>query len=102
MSDNPLEESPERDARIRELAHRLWEEDGKPHGQDLEFWVRAEELIGMEEHPQAGLLPNPMTADPKPVADVEEADIQDNLGEFPSLMTDQGDREQTPKRHRPD
>ncbi len=98
MSDNPLQDDPARDARIRERAHHLWEQAGKPHGQHVEFWERAKELVGMEENPQSGLLPNPMTAAPEPTADIEEADIQDNLGEFPSLMTDQGDREQTPKR----
>jgi hypothetical protein len=97
MSDNPLEDTPEREARIRQRAYHLWEADGRPHGQDAEYWERARELIGMEDSPGTGLLPNPMTQDERmPGVIVDEAALQDNLGEFPSLMTDQGDRAQTP------
>jgi hypothetical protein len=33
---------------------------------------------------------------------VEDAAIQENLGEFPGRLTDQGDRQQTPlPRHKP-
>ena len=28
----------DRDKRIGEIAYRLWEEAGKPHGQDQHFW----------------------------------------------------------------
>lgn len=32
---------------IRERAYRLWEEAGRPEGDGVEFWVRAEEdLLG--------------------------------------------------------
>jgi len=97
MSDNPLDQTPERDARVRERAYFLWEADGCPVGQADEFWERARELIGMEESRGAGLLPNPMTLnEPIPGVTVDEAALQENLGEFPSLMTDQGDRPQTP------
>ena len=30
-----------REQSIREHAYYLWEKDGRPHGQDLEYWVRA-------------------------------------------------------------
>jgi hypothetical protein len=97
MSDNPLEDPPERDASIRQRAYHLWEADGRPHGREAEFWERARELIGMEDSPGTGLLPNPMTQEERmPGVIVDEAALQDNLGEFPSLMTDQGDRLQTP------
>jgi hypothetical protein len=86
--------------RIRELAYHLWEQEGRPYGRDVEFWQRARELVGIEENPGAGLLPNPMThstvATGQPEG-VEEAEIQANYGEFPDRLTDQGDREQTPK-----
>ena len=97
MSDNPLEDSPERERRIRERAYFLWEADGCPEGREAEFWERARELIGMEDSAGAGLLPNPMTQnDPIPGVTVEEASIQENLGEFPGRLTDQGDWRQTP------
>ncbi|MGY2903576.1 DUF2934 domain-containing protein [Bradyrhizobium sp. URHC0002] len=32
-------------------AHELWEQNGRPPGRDLEFWLQAESEIG-ERHPQ--------------------------------------------------
>lgn len=97
MSDNPLDATPEREARIRERAYHLWEADGRPHGRDVEFWERARELVGMEEAAGAGRLPNPETRHELiPGVTVEEASIQENLGEFPDRVTDQGDWRQTP------
>jgi hypothetical protein len=98
MSDNPLQNTPDREARIRERAYHLWESDGRPHNRDKEFWERAEILIGMEESAGAGLLPNPQTQSGSVTApNVEEAEIQENYGEFPDRFTDQGERRQTPK-----
>ena len=33
----------DREKRIRERAHQLWEEAGCPEGRDQEFWERAEQ-----------------------------------------------------------
>lgn len=97
MSDNPLASNPEREARIRERAYHLWNTEGRPEGHDREYWERAEELIGMEDHAAAALLPNPMTQhEAIPGVTVEEAEIQENYGEFPDRLTDQGDWRQTP------
>ena len=97
MSDNPLEDSPEHEARIREKAYHLWEADGRPDGRDLEYWDRARILVGMEESAGSGLLPNPMTQHERiPGVTVEEAEIQENYGEAPDRFTDQGDWRQTP------
>ena len=94
MSDNPLESSPEREQRIRERAYHLWEADGCPEGREGEYWERAEELTRMADSAGAGLLPNPQTHPPRPAAD--EAQIQDNYGEFPDRSADQGEWQQTP------
>ena len=110
MADNPLDDAdPDRQQHIRERAYALWEADGRPEGRDLEYWERAGELIGMEEHPHAGLLPNPAGPPGKESeVTVEEAEIQDNLGEFPDRLADQGDWRQTPvarhssRRHKED
>jgi hypothetical protein len=92
--------STDREDRIRERAYKLWEENGRPEGRDLELWEQAEDLIAMEENPSAGLLPNPSNKDPALIG-VEEAEIQENYGEIPGRLTDQGERLQTPeKRHR--
>jgi hypothetical protein len=87
------------DQRIRERAYRLWEQDGCPEGQDLEFWERARELVGMESNPHAGQIPNPVPpgADrPLEAPPVDEAILEENLGEVPGRLTDQGDRPQAP------
>ena len=90
MSDNPLESSPERDAKIAAKAKQMWEEAGSPDGRMDEFTERADELVRMEMAGNPGQLP----IDAPDV--VEEAFIQQNLGEFPGRQADQGDRMETP------
>jgi Protein of unknown function (DUF2934) len=99
MAENPLEDTEALENRIRARAMHLWEADGRPPGRAAEYWERARELIGIEDNPDAGQLPNPASlpgADPNREEPVEEAFIQENLGEFPTRLTDQGDRQQTP------
>ncbi len=98
MSDNPLEDNPARDQRVRERAYELWEADGSPHGSDLEYWERARELVGMEQSGRTAQLEVPDADDPSVIAGqpVEEAFIQENLGEFPDRSSDQGERPQVP------
>ena len=91
--------------RIRVRAYHLWLADGCPQGRDLEYWERAKELQAIEDNPTAGQLPNPMAQHhgqvPPSEEPVEEAEIMENLGEFPSGFTDQGDRQQTPAVKKP-
>lgn len=97
MAKNPLEPDPAREQRIRERAYHLWEQEGRPHGRDREFWERARELIAIEDNPGAGALPNPATHPDAPrETGIEEAEIQQNLGEFPDRFADQGEVQQTP------
>ena len=87
------------DQKIRERAYHLWEQDGRPHGGDLEYWERARALIGMEGSAGAGLLANPVPpgADqPLTPPRADEAILEENLGETPGRMTDQGDRATVP------
>ncbi|HEX6012058.1 MAG TPA: DUF2934 domain-containing protein [Geminicoccaceae bacterium] len=35
--------------RIRERAHRLWEEEGQPEGRDREHWAEAERQVMLEQ-----------------------------------------------------
>ncbi len=94
---NPLSVDPDHEHRVRERAYLLWESEGRPHGRDVEYWERARELIGMEESAGSGLLPNPMTQPDSPrETGIEEASIQENLGEFPDRFTDQGEVKTTP------
>ena len=97
MSDNPLETTPRMQAVIDDRARALWEDDGSPEGRLDEYKERAEELVQMERAGPVGQLPNPMNEDnPMPGVIVEEASIQENLGEIPGRMTDRGDWRQTP------
>jgi len=82
---------------VRERAYLLWESDGKPHGRDVEYWERARELIAMEDSAGSGLLPNPETVRDSPLeTGIEEAEIQENLGEMPDRLADQGEVKATP------
>lgn len=90
--ENPLAPSPEHEQRVRERAYHLWEADGRPDGNADDYWERARELEAMATSAGAGLLPV------KQPDAVEEADLQDNLGEFPDRSADQGERRQTPSR----
>jgi len=85
----------DREQKIRARARRLWRAEGAPKGRLSEYIERARELVAIEEHPAAALLPNPMTQPgerPPGAEPVEEAPIMENLGEFPGRLTDQGDR----------
>lgn len=84
---------------ILERAEKMWREDGRPAGRLPEYLERARELQAIVDNPTAGQLPNPAATLPPgavPVEPVEEAAIQENLGEFPGRLTDQGDRLGTP------
>ena len=96
---DPLADDPAREERIRERAYHLWEAGGRPYGRDIEFWERARELTGMAESAGSGLLPNPQT-EPGGIrqADITEADIQENLGEFPSPLSGQDKEPAAPSR----
>ena len=90
------------DERIRIRAYHLWEENGRPQGRDDEFWERARELVAIEENPTAGQLPNPMQRNPRPGPEqpVEPIEAVENQGEFPDRFTDQGERQQAPRRRK--
>ncbi|MBS9478907.1 DUF2934 domain-containing protein [Ancylobacter sp. VKM B-3255] len=81
----------EREHRIRERAHRLWVEEGYPHGRAEQHWFAAMEMVAVEENQQATL--QPVAA--QPAAEPIEALV--NAGEFPTA-TDQGEMQipQTP------
>lgn len=88
-----------RERRIRARARRMWRAEGSPKGREAEYLERARELQAIENHPEAGLLPNPMVqhhGEIVPEQPVEEAEIMENLGEFPTRLTDQGDRPPVP------
>jgi hypothetical protein len=42
-----------RDAEIRELAYRLWDEAGRPDSRDQDFWLQAEACLTKAPSPKA-------------------------------------------------
>jgi Protein of unknown function (DUF2934) len=43
----------DRETRVRERAHQLWEQEGRPHGRDSDHWEQAAREIDAEENPVA-------------------------------------------------
>lgn len=39
----------DREQRIREMAHRIWEDEGRPPGQEKRHWEMAESLIDVDQ-----------------------------------------------------
>ena len=98
-ADTPFQPSAAHLQRIRVRAYHLWESEGRPVGQSAAYWERARELDAMASELPVQ-LPNPQTVRPAPAfegAVVEEAALQENLGEFPGRFTDQGDTMPTPE-----
>ncbi|WAC27176.1 DUF2934 domain-containing protein [Ancylobacter sp. SL191] len=77
----------EREHRIRERAHRLWEEEGRPDGRSEHHWFAAKEMIAIEDSQQTALH-----AVDAPEPDAEPIEALVNTGEFPTL-TDQGEQQ---------
>ena len=96
---NPLAPSEAQLHRIRVRAYHLWESEGRPGGQAETYWERARELDALESgHP--ALMPDDAAIPVRRTADgtvIEEAFLQENLGEFPSLLTDRGNTMQAPE-----
>jgi hypothetical protein len=76
------------EARIRDKAHKLWEEAGRPEGRAAEHWEKARTLVAIED--------DRTSLKPIEQASSEPLEVQDNLGESPGALTDQGERLQVP------
>ena len=42
----------EREEEIRELAYRIWEQEGYPHGHDVQHWLSAEAMWHEKHRPK--------------------------------------------------
>ena len=51
---------PDREHRVREIAHRLWEQEGHPSDQDKRHWATAEQIVDAQE--RAGATSDTATA----------------------------------------
>ena len=64
----------DREQRIRAIAHRLWEEEGRPPDQEKRHWDAAERMLDAEERSRS-LAPGlqPASAETRPQAPSAEA-----------------------------
>lgn len=85
----------EREDRIRERAHQLWEEEGRPDGRADAHWFQAKEIVAVEANGEVALKPVEGASGVPPVEPIEALT---NVGEFPTL-TDQGEMA-VPRRRR--
>jgi hypothetical protein len=86
------------ETRVREIAHRLWEQEGRPEGRENAHWEMARELAAIEENQRRAIKPNPV-ADGRDRATthepVEPVIAVENQGEFP-VLNDQGEKQTRP------
>ena len=74
--------------RIRARAHQIWEQEGRPQGRERDHWEKARILVSIEDDKSSLKPVEPERPEP--------AQVMENLGEFPSALTDEGDRQQFP------
>jgi len=43
----------DREQRGREIAHRLWEDEGRPSGEHQRHWATAEHMVAQADHASA-------------------------------------------------
>jgi hypothetical protein len=83
--------------RVRQRAHKIWQEEGCPEGRADAHWELARELVAIEENHAQTLKPNSAAAgggEP-----VEFTGPAGNVGEFTTL-TDQGEQQYPPSRRK--
>ena len=51
-TDDELLEKDRREHAVRERAYEIWENEGCPHGRDLEHWLSAEQQVSVK-NPEA-------------------------------------------------
>lgn len=95
--DNPLQDSPQKEAQILAKAKELWIADGKPGCGPEAYRENASELIGMENNPDAGQIPVassvPLDANGQPI---EPAWIEENLGNPGGSMNELDNKQEVP------
>ncbi len=54
MSPYSENTQPEKEERIRVVAHLIWEREGRPDGHALAHWVKATEIVEAEDNARPG------------------------------------------------
>ncbi|GGF51627.1 hypothetical protein GCM10007301_08870 [Azorhizobium oxalatiphilum] len=69
--------------RVRDRAHQLWEEEGRPEGRGDLHWAMAERLVALEESDRLTREPCPQaegTETPRAQELAQQEQVQDGLG----------------------
>lgn len=74
-----------RDERIRERAHAIWDREGKPEGAAQRHWQQAEQEIDREDHVPAKKTPAKKPAATKKPAEKTEGASRKTAGAGPAL-----------------
>ncbi len=85
--------------RIRERAHRLWEEEGRPDGREINHWEQARFLVRTETSPEASQWPHPEVGNhangstsPSAPEPIEPMEAIKNQSDSPDRSADQGEK----------
>jgi Protein of unknown function (DUF2934) len=73
--------TPYSEAQIRDRAYALWEEAGRPDGQDMAFWIVAERELADHSHHYAPAETAMAETSIQPLPDQDMADQESNDGE---------------------
>lgn len=80
--------------RVRDRAHALWEQAGRPEGQDAEHWSQAEREIAAEEEAQfsapSGAIGARRGRKPKAAGEVSADAPRPTRGRKPKAVTEEG------------
>jgi hypothetical protein len=88
------------DQRIREHAHRIWIEEGRPSRREDAHWEMARELVAIEDNQRDTTRPNPVATEGEEATHTEPAEpieAVESLGDLPG-RTDQAGRPDYPQR----
>lgn len=64
--------------RIRRRAYEIWEQEGRPHGREVDHWLQAaREIAATEGHGGGGQAAEPTAGPPKPAARTRKAGVKE-------------------------
>lgn len=82
----------EYERRVRQRAHEIWLQEGKPDGRAEAHWELAREEVATEENIETTLKPVDDGPDAEPLLAVE------GMADLPGRLSDQGERQDYPSR----
>ena len=83
--------------RIRERAYRIWLDEGRPEGRELDHWDKATELVAIEDQQAATTKPVTAPSAASPDGEPVEPVLPASGGDIPT-MTDQAEQTYPPRK----